>query len=359
MNPRSPSRDQSLAPNGRQVRENFKAWMGRSRVRSVVYHATNNDFDAFDVDRSDMGAHFGNLEQMQGLESRLSMRSMSNTASGMVVMPVWVRMVNPLRLKDVGTVHADGIADQLEKKGILAKGEGKRILQECNADWRQRKVHDPVLRQKIIDAGYDGIVYKNEHEGSGDSFIAFDPKQIKSAIGNSGLFMKDQASLTDTEVARVLELVGKARRSIPASTPMPAPVRPPHIPTRIRVFGSRADGSHREDSDMDVLLQGDPDKIAGLQEALRPFSIEQGGPLDLFVLGSVDNEVDLVAAFAEDSDPRSVGGWDDFDELMSGAREIDFEDLIQECRVLDGLWNQSSSRERMDNKKRNRARAFG
>ncbi len=30
--------------------------------------------------------------------------------------------------------------------------------------------------------GYDGIVYENEFEGGGDSYIAFDPEQIIPAF---------------------------------------------------------------------------------------------------------------------------------------------------------------------------------
>jgi predicted nucleotidyltransferase len=344
----SPSRDGRIAANGHPIADNFKAWMGNSRVRGVMYHATNNVFDSFEVDRSDLGAHFGNLEQMTHLESRLGHRSWSDTADGMLVMPVWLRVENPLRLKDVGTFHADGIAEQLEKKGILAKGEGKRIAKECDADSRQRKVHDPVLRQKIIDAGFDGVVYKNEHEGAGESFIAFDPRQIKSAIGNSGLFLKDSASLTDTQEALQLNLAHKARAALPKALK--------EKPARLRVFGSRADGSNRQDSDIDVLLEGSELDKTRIKAALLDFSIEMGGPLDLFVLGSVDNEIDLVAAYAPKNDTRivSVGDADDLDEVLSDARDLTLEDLVRECKAVDGLWNESTSHDRLSNKKRAR-----
>ena len=160
----------------------FREWYGRSKVKGVVYHATAADFDAFDTTKGDLGAHFGSIEQANYLKNRLSGRGSMN------IMPVWLSIRNPLRLKDVGSFHADGIAVQLEKKGLLKKGEGKRIEKEIDADWTLRKKYDPMLRQIIKDAGYDGVVYKNEHEGDGDSYIAFEPEQIKSAVGNRGTF---------------------------------------------------------------------------------------------------------------------------------------------------------------------------
>jgi hypothetical protein len=44
--------------------------------------------------------------------------------------------------------------------------------------------------------GHDGIVYRNEFEDKGkDSYIVFDPTQIKSAIGNSGAFDPNNPSI--------------------------------------------------------------------------------------------------------------------------------------------------------------------
>lgn len=200
--------DRKIAANGVPVRENFAQWMGRSKIRHAVFHATTVEFDEFDTSRGDLGAHFGNLAQMQHLESRLGMRG-----GPMMILPVWLRMERPLRLTDVGSFHADGIATQLERKGLLRKGEGKAIAKECDVDWRQRKVHDPRLRQIILDAGYDGVVYRNEHEGGGDSWIALDPKQIKS-VYNVGLYLRESACLTDHASALALDRAQSALMAV-------------------------------------------------------------------------------------------------------------------------------------------------
>jgi hypothetical protein len=48
------------------------------------------------------------------------------------------------------------------------------------------------MRDKVISIldnnKIDGIVYKNEYEGGGDSYLVFSPTQIKSATGNNGKF---------------------------------------------------------------------------------------------------------------------------------------------------------------------------
>lgn len=178
-------------PNFHRPRlDTFRQWFKYSRVKRVVYHATSSDFDAFDTSKGDLGAHFGTLEQANHVAQ--------NRLGGMaLIMPVWLNMSNPLRLKDVGSFHADGIAKQLESKGLLPRGEGKRIEKEIDLNWRLRDKYDPIVRDLIQKAGYDGVVYKNTQEGDGDSYIAFNATQIKSAIGNSGRFCRDTASLTD------------------------------------------------------------------------------------------------------------------------------------------------------------------
>lgn len=158
-----------------------REWFADSRVRRPVFHATCADFDRFDTSRGDLGTHFGSLEQAMHI-SRERMSVGKESLDGARIIPAWIRLANPLRLKDTGSFHADGIAVQLERLGLLPKGEGARIARECDRDTRQRKVYDPLLRELIQRAGFDGVVYANQHEGKGDSYIVFEPKQIRTAL---------------------------------------------------------------------------------------------------------------------------------------------------------------------------------
>lgn len=123
---------------------------------------------------------------------------------------------------------------------------------------------------------------------------------------------------------------------------------------RLQLFGSRAAGTHREASDIDVLVEGSEAQISQLEEELNWFSTEQGGPLDLFRLGSVDNEIDLVAAYSDPSNPRVVlvGDQEDLEDMMSCARPITLADLKSLCEQVDPLWNELSQADRVSAKGR-------
>lgn len=57
-----------------------------------------------------------------------------------------------------------------------------------------------AFKQKMLADGFDGFVIRNcETDGNcdRDDWVAFDPKQIKSAIGNNGAFDPENPSLTD------------------------------------------------------------------------------------------------------------------------------------------------------------------
>lgn len=181
--------------------EAFREWNGRyvpSKAKGIFYHKTNRSFDAFHSDFRELGFHFGTLAQAEG------MAILKDNPPGTNIMPVRISVRNPLRLKDEGSFHADAIADQLAKKGLISKILAKRISAEIDEDWRNRKHWDQDLRDVIQTAGYDGIVYKNAHEAkdqpSEDSWIVFEPTQIKSAIGNNGEYSRENPSILKQSV---------------------------------------------------------------------------------------------------------------------------------------------------------------
>jgi hypothetical protein len=140
----------------------------------IAYHATGAEFDRFDTSRGDLGPHFGSLQQAVHVVRRRA--------------PVWpqprilrvqLNIVRPLLLKDEGSFHADGIAIQLAKKGLLPMRQAREITSACDKDFRLRKLHDPQLLELIRKAGFDGVGYSNRHEGLGRSLIAFDADQIR------------------------------------------------------------------------------------------------------------------------------------------------------------------------------------
>jgi len=202
----------------------FKKWFDGSKIVDedgaplVLYHATRADFNHFEqVPGSDIGFHFGSSPQANGrIESTRGLNHVAGKGKaseyGERLIPVFLAIKNPLRVEDPGYFGVAELLPQLESKGI-------------DLDY----VTTP---QRLITAlkyaGYDGFVYKNENndEGEGDSYVAFDPTQIKSIFNQTwnptnpdilASFAGPQAKQADTSAlsrAKAMQKSGEARRKI-------------------------------------------------------------------------------------------------------------------------------------------------
>jgi hypothetical protein len=208
----------------------FKKWFGDSVVvdadgnPKVMYHSTFSDVTSPKTNfRGDeyrrFGFHVGSLE---AAENRLGVKSAEDRANnersgdvGANVMPLYVSVKNPLRLDEnrsgrwgvddimsaiMGKVERgeiDGISPDaldsyfddnflIELELGLDVDQEPRSWQDVN-EWESGERSD-MLKAFIQQLGYDGIVYANEFEGGGDSYIVLDPKQVKSATGNIGTY---------------------------------------------------------------------------------------------------------------------------------------------------------------------------
>ena len=182
----------------------FKNWFGNSKVVDekgqplVVHHGTDTQFNTFNDGRS-LGPHFGNIDQANDIVS-----GKKNTN----IMPVYLSIKNPLRLMDAGNDDANSfimqLSDVLDRREVdrlyklapdseaieIKYGSGSKF-DEVYRDTNRRALLE--VKKSLISEGYDGVVYRNEHEGKqsklgADSYIAFSPEQIKSATGNKGTF---------------------------------------------------------------------------------------------------------------------------------------------------------------------------
>ena len=137
----------------------------------AVYHATGNmEFETFE--KGDTGFHFGTASQA---EKRAQNR---NFTSGRTFR-AYLNIKNPIRAnRDIMGWHPGGTALYLWGDGILSDAE----LQEIDALYRLGDGYDSAaatrLREILEAKGYDGIVYPNDFEGEGDSYIAFRDEQI-------------------------------------------------------------------------------------------------------------------------------------------------------------------------------------
>jgi hypothetical protein len=88
---------------------------------------------------------------------------------------VYLDISNPLRVEDRG-MGASDVLHQAYEQGVVS-GREYSGFPFNSSDKVERAYVIQVLQSK----GYDGLVFANEWEGEGDSFIAFAPNQIKSA----------------------------------------------------------------------------------------------------------------------------------------------------------------------------------
>lgn len=219
----------------KQVEESapFKAWSNNlpiinagekpPRVGGFIvkaFHGTSENFDTFK--KGEFGFHFGTINQATDRVELLKVykddppgldfgtpKTYFEENSNM--MPVYVKINKPLRLRDRGTWGSRFMAQELIRVG-LADESLLKLADELPITAEAR------IREILENNGYDGIVYLNRHEGlaksvkdlSGktsdedliqerpearDSYMVWNPTHIKSYTGNSGQFSTDNPDI--------------------------------------------------------------------------------------------------------------------------------------------------------------------
>lgn len=209
------------------MNDSLLQWFGDSRVRNALgfpkiqYHSTAAVFSVFDTCRSELGTHVGSIAQAN------SFGSYQRGGSGRFIMPLYVRLENPLRLQDAGEFSPTEIACQLGDLDIIDRAIVRKVFDDmdyCIEENRSQLIvyWISVLQDAVIQAGFDGIVYLNRREGlsvagkfidgeetndwsddyfqthypeAKDSYIVFDPAHIKSAVSNNGQYRLDRESI--------------------------------------------------------------------------------------------------------------------------------------------------------------------
>jgi hypothetical protein len=186
----------------------FKRWFRESKVSDksgkpiLMYHSTPSpDDDIFSVfKRSDDG------KLGQGIYTTSMERYAEGFAPTGAVMPLWVSIQNPLYLdlsspiekgrspRDVlrakmAGKEDSGKVDYLRLDGSGAKEISDRLSAEIKAISGRRlmDMSGATIRRTLQKAGYDGIIVRDA-DGNFVEVNAFEPTQIKSAVGNRGTF---------------------------------------------------------------------------------------------------------------------------------------------------------------------------
>lgn len=139
----------------------FKQWFGNSKVvdeegnPKIVYHGSNAKFTRFDLSYTtgQLGFHVGTKEQAENIRTNVN-----------YVYALYASIKNPIRLDDLGSWYGEHVVMMVNKAANLNL---------------HLSASDRTIREALKRKGYDGVVYENRFEGDGDSYIAFEPDQLK------------------------------------------------------------------------------------------------------------------------------------------------------------------------------------
>jgi hypothetical protein len=195
--------------------DQFQQWFGDSKVVDekgepvVMYHGTGSDVAAFDPNlpgpHTDMGAVF--LTADPAVASHYAQVGALFGDRSPNVVPAYVRARNPFDYENAA--HRAAVVDRVfDTAETFTQGDGEkalvldghktlytksvldaRLAKGSNWDLIERKVVQDAIKHQ----GHDGFYVKEETK----NLAVYDPKQVKSAVGNSGKFDPNSPSLTD------------------------------------------------------------------------------------------------------------------------------------------------------------------
>jgi hypothetical protein len=130
-----------------------------------VYHRTS----AKNITEFIPWVNFGTEEQATNVD--LTGRGEGDTRT----YRAFLNVSNPIRVQDEG-MAASNVLQQAREQGVVSGGEMAGFPYNKGDD-----VERAYVAKVLEKNGFDGIVYENEYEGKGDSYIALKPSQIKLA----------------------------------------------------------------------------------------------------------------------------------------------------------------------------------
>ncbi len=134
--------------------ENLKAFHRETTVKDIQHHGSPYSFDVFQPsDYGDLGFHVGT--PIQANQFARKGRSDGGNMQGNV-MPVYIRLENPVRMRDMSSFSADRFVEHF-------KQNDPSMLDRLPDDFHMRR-NDGVI-EALKGVGFDGVTYLNRHEG--------------------------------------------------------------------------------------------------------------------------------------------------------------------------------------------------
>lgn len=226
-----PWEDDSVAPNGRFVKENFSLWFGHSKVvgrdnaPKMVFHGTKAVFESFRVgiETINSGTFGPFTERRMGLffaEEQAFAETFTvqgnKLKAGCHVLALYLSLQNPLDLTE-GFQGLHG--SDFDRLMPFIKDNYWAVNLSPDDIWSlfdEGTVGAKDFIKTLQEAGFDGVkmIERNRDSEATDVWVALDPCQVKSARGNSGLYLSGNPSIDDHKEALVIKSAQCAALSI-------------------------------------------------------------------------------------------------------------------------------------------------
>lgn len=211
----NPWMNKDLASNGCSIANNFANWFGNSQVVNdqgwplPVFHGTAGNFDQFKITKLGEfgpGVYFSSSAQEASDYTTTNARMADASPN---VIAVYLRLENPF----IVCGNAQSFWEKFAKDTDTDDSQATQRARELG--------HDGVIFDRPVQKWIDGkgVVDTAERQ---KHYVIFDASQAKSVLGNSGLYLRDSASLTDQTHSAELTKAQKAIASIPKSSPSKA-----------------------------------------------------------------------------------------------------------------------------------------
>ena len=216
-----------VTPDERQA--NFQRWFGNSKAVDpkgnplVLYHGTQNNFNQFRPHGIGTTTFIGIPTKVErhGIfmsphpEFASSFAQQGSNQTGANVMPLHVRMENPLKMdrnglhpNDVQNLASHGINEEWLNNSAGDPRSTWEVFEGQDAGW---------FTKTIQDAGYDGVHMEEKDPATGKIhpvYVAFHPTQIKSAIGNQGTYNLNDPDINKASGGMIDDPAKSIRRAV-------------------------------------------------------------------------------------------------------------------------------------------------
>ncbi|KWT95537.1 MULTISPECIES: hypothetical protein [unclassified Variovorax] len=142
----------------------------------LAYHATvaREDFLRFELS-DDVGYHFGSKDTANRRLEHLLQGGDEDDVEGARILPCLLTMQNPLRMPDCHTWTLNNLIPALRDAGVIS-------AEQSDALWDEGYLDQAGFQALLEGAGYDAVIYRNETEGGGDSYLMLDADRIEFAL---------------------------------------------------------------------------------------------------------------------------------------------------------------------------------